>query len=297
MTAGASRSETRSASRRRENRHIPVQANLPRLDRLAVEWRGRRFSLPYIYREGTGGPAILFVHGLGGSKENFYAAFQSPALAHCTLVTFDEPGTGLAPFDQDAGLNVSALADMTQSVANQVIPGPYFLAGASMGGLIALLQIRRHGAGRIRGHINLEGNLSPEDCMFSRRVLPHDLDSFEPVYRQMMEELSASRYAGDQITAHNMALNVDIRGYHAYSFETVAESDSGRLLEEFLGLPIPRLFLYGDANGALSYLPRLRASDVRVREIPSSAHFLFHDNPVETFQAIGEFVNGSHDSR
>jgi pimeloyl-ACP methyl ester carboxylesterase len=77
----------------------------------------------------------------------------------------------------------------------------------------------------------------------------------------------------------------------------VAESDSGRLLEEFLGLPIPRLFLYGDANGALSYLPRLRASDVRVREIPSSAHFLFHDNPVETFQAIGEFVNASHDSR
>ncbi|HEX6031309.1 MAG TPA: alpha/beta fold hydrolase [Tepidiformaceae bacterium] len=271
--------------------HIPVQTNLPRLDRLTVEWRGRNFSLPYLFRDGTGGPAILFVHGLGGAKENFYAAFQSPALADCTLATFDEPGTGLAAFDPNAGLDVSALADMAQSVADRLLPGPYFLAGASMGGLIALLQIRRHGMGRIQGFINFEGNLSPEDCMFSRRVISHDLDSFEPEFRRMTGELLASRYAGDRTIAHNLVLNVDIRGYHAYSFETVAESDSGRLLEEFIGLPIPRLFLYGEANKDLSYLPRLRASGVRVQEIPSSAHFLFYDNPVETFRTVGEFVH------
>jgi pimeloyl-ACP methyl ester carboxylesterase len=273
---------------------ITIPTNLPRLDRLTVEWHGRHFSLPYFYRDGTDGPAILFVHGLGGAKENFYAAFQSPALADCTLATFDEPGTGLAAFDPNAGLDVSALADMAQGIADQLLPGPYFLAGASMGGLITLLQMRRHGTGRIKGYINLEGNLSAEDCMFSRRVVSHDLNSFEPEFRRMMGELRASPYAGDQIIAHNMALNVDIRGYHAYSFETVAESDSGRLVEEFIGLPIPRLFLYGEANRGLSYLPRLRASDVRVREIPSSAHFLFYDNPVETFRAVGEFVHLPH---
>jgi pimeloyl-ACP methyl ester carboxylesterase len=274
--------------------HIPIQTNLPRLDQLTVAWHGRHFSLPYFYRDGTGGPAIIFVHWLGGAKENFYAAFQSPALADCTLATFDQPGTGLAAFDPNAGLDVTALADMAQGVADQLLPGPYFLAGASMGGLITLLQMRRHGTGRINGYINFEGNLSPEDCMFSRRVVSHDLDSFEPEFRRMMGELRASRYAGDQIIAHNMALNVDIRGYHAYSFETVAESDSGRLFEEFIGLPIPRLFLYGDANKGLSYLPRLRASEVRVQEIPSSAHFLFYDNPVETFRAVGEFVHMPH---
>ncbi len=273
--------------------HTPIQTKLPRLDLLNVEWRGRQFSLPYLYREGTGGPSVLFVHGLGGAKENFYAAFQSPALADCTLATFDEPGTGLAAFDPEAGLDVSALADMAQSVAERLLPEPYFLAGASMGGLITLLQLRRYGVGRVKGYINIEGNLTPEDCMFSRRVISHKLDSFEPVFRQMTGELRASRYAGDQTIAHNMALNVDIRGYYAYSFETVAESDTGRLLEEFLALPVPRLFLYGEANKHLSYLPRLRASDVRVREIPSSAHFLFYDNPVETFQAIGEFVHTS----
>jgi pimeloyl-ACP methyl ester carboxylesterase len=274
--------------------HIPTKTKLPCLDETTVEWRGRPFGLPYLYRQGTGGPSVLFVHGLGGAKENFYAAFQSSALADCTLLTFDEPGTGLAAFDPEAGLNVSALADMAQSVAAQLLPGPYFLAGASMGGLITLLQVRRHGVGRIQGLINLEGNLCPEDCMFSRRVVSHKLESFEPVFMQMMRELRASRFAGDQIIAHNMALNVDIRGYHAYAFETVAESDSGRLIEEFLALRIPRLFLYGDTNKTLSYLPRLRASSVQVIEIPSSAHFLFYDNPVDTFQAIGEFVHATH---
>jgi hypothetical protein len=107
----------------------------------------------------------------------------------------------------------------------------------------------------------------------------------------MEKELRASRYAGDQIVSHNMALNVDIRAYHTYSFETVKESDSGRLLEEFLDLPIPRLFLYGEANKTLSYLPKLRAGGVQTTEIPSSAHFMFYDNPVDTFQAVGEFVH------
>jgi pimeloyl-ACP methyl ester carboxylesterase len=256
-----------------------------------VEWRGRPFSLPYLYREGSGGPSILFVHGLGGAKENFYAAFQSAPLADCTLVTFDEPGTGLAEYDPAAGLDVSALADLAQGVAAQLLPGLYFLAGASMGGLITLLQLRRYGIGRVQGLINLEGNLCPEDCMFSRRVIEHAFDDFPPVFRQMAAELRASRFAGDQTIAHNMAMNVDIRAYYRYAFETVRESDSGRLIEEFLALPLPRLFLYGDANRGLSYLPRLRASEVQVTEVCGSAHFLFYDNPVDTFAAVGEFVH------
>jgi pimeloyl-ACP methyl ester carboxylesterase len=264
---------------------------VPRFGQVTVEWNANQFSLPYFYRPGLAGPAIMFVHGLGGSKENFYAAIQSSSLADCTLLAFDQPGTGLAAFDPEAGLNVSALADMAQSVADQLLPSPYFLAGASMGGLINLLQIRRHGLGRIQGLINLEGNLCPEDCMFSRRVVSHGPERFERLFAQIIEELRSSRYAGDQIISHNMAMNVDIAAYYTYAFETVVESDSGRLIEEFLNLSIPRLFLYGEVNKTLSYLPRLRASSIQVREIPRSAHFLFYDNPVETFQAIAEFVH------
>jgi pimeloyl-ACP methyl ester carboxylesterase len=200
------------------------------LSTLQIEWHSRTFHLPYFYREGAGGPSILFVHGLGGAKENFYTAMQSPALRQCTLVMFDLPGTGLADFDPALNLDVSALSEIAEMVAAALTSGPYWLAGASMGGLIALLQFRRSGAGRVRGFINLEGNLAPEDCMFSRRVVPHGLESFRALYDEMIAELRSSSSTGDQIIAQNMALNLDIRAYHAYSFETVKQSDSGKLL-------------------------------------------------------------------
>ena len=34
----------------------------------------------------------------------------------------------------------------------------------------------------------------------------------------------------------------------------------------------------------------LRRADVAVVEVPDSGHFLFYDNPVATFHAIGQFV-------
>ena len=43
---------------------------LPRLDQINIHNRGRTCAIPYLYRPGTGGPAVLFVHGLGGAKEN-----------------------------------------------------------------------------------------------------------------------------------------------------------------------------------------------------------------------------------
>jgi pimeloyl-ACP methyl ester carboxylesterase len=272
---------------------IPARSATPRLDVAQLTFRGRGHDLPYLHRPGPGaGPTVLFVHGLGGAKENFYWAAQSPALARCELLMFDQPGTGQARFRPEDGLDVSALAALTHAFAERLISRPYVLAGASMGGLITLLQLRRHGADRIRGYVNIEGNLLGEDCMFSRRAVPHSLDEFtKRVFAEGMQELRRSTRVGDQITAHNMALNVDARAYHTYSFETVRESDSGALLEEFLGLRIPKLFLYGDANRHLSYLARLRASDVRVVEVPDSGHFVFYDNPVAMYGAIGAFVD------
>src|ERR1700733_1371037 len=91
--------------------YIPARSKLPVLSELIIEWQGHPFSLPYFYREGSGGPAILFVHGLGGAKENFYWALQSPALADWTLAMFDQPGTGLSEFRPKAELDVSSLAE------------------------------------------------------------------------------------------------------------------------------------------------------------------------------------------
>jgi pimeloyl-ACP methyl ester carboxylesterase len=275
------------ASDAKAARELPI----PRLDQIVLNFRGGITSIPCFYRAGSG-HAILFIHGLGGAKENFYAAFQSAALRDCTLLAFDNPGTGLAEFDPQRTPDVSALADIAQLVSERLLPSGYFVCAASMGGLIALLKFRRHGTQGIQGFINIEGNLLPEDCMFSRHTASYNVEEFtSEAFPKTITDLLRSPHTGDRQIAHNLAMNTDARAYHAYSHETVHESDTGRLIEEFLALPVPRLFLYGEVNRSLSYLERLRASDVEVTEISGAAHFLFYDNPVETYAVIGEFVH------
>jgi pimeloyl-ACP methyl ester carboxylesterase len=272
--------------------HDKRNINLPQIDEVTLTRRGIQIQLPFMFRKGTVGPTLIFIHGLGGAKENFYAAFQSPAIRDCHLLAVDLPGTGLSQFHPKEVPDVSSLAELMHLAWQTIVPGPAFVVAASMGGLISLLLVRQNGYGGLRGLINIEGNLAPEDCMFSRRTAAVSLDELSTkLFNQIRKQLQTSRYPGDHMIAHNMALNTDVRAYHSYSHQTVLESDSGTLLDEFLNIPVPRLFLYGDANRHLSYLSRLRNSSVEVREIPDSAHFLFYDNPIATYEEIGSFIN------
>lgn len=272
--------------------------NLPRIDKVTVVLRGAAIEVPYMIRKGTSGPTVIFIHGLGGAKENFYAAFQSSAIMHCELLAFDLPGTGLSQFDPTKSPDVSSLAEIVHLIWQAIVPRRAFVVAASMGGLISLLLVRQIGHGRLHGLINIEGNLAPEDCMFSRRAAAVTLEELSStLFNQIRRQLQTSRYPGDHMIAHNMALNTDIRAYHSYSYQTVLESDSGMLLDEFLNIPVPRLFLYGDANRHLSYLSRLRQSNIEVREVADSGHFLFYDNPIATYEEIGEFVDRHKDKR
>ena len=174
---------------------MAVKGTLPILDWITLRRNDAAYRLPYCFRKGNGGPALLFVHGLGGAKENFYAAFQSLALADCDLLAFDFPGTGLAEFDPRTCPDVNMLAELVHLVWKALLSKPVFLVVASMGGLIGLLMIRKYGSAGIEGLVNIEGNLAPEDCMFSRRVTSHTFDEFsKSVFRQIQSELRASKF-------------------------------------------------------------------------------------------------------
>jgi hypothetical protein len=71
----------------------PILGSLPRLDMVTVGRRDRQFALPYLYRSGTGRGTILFVHGLGGSKENLYLALQILAVEARQVGQFRRPRT------------------------------------------------------------------------------------------------------------------------------------------------------------------------------------------------------------
>lgn len=263
----------------------------PEIRNTELTYRKRIFDIEYFYRSGYK-HTIVFIHGLGGAKENYWEACKSNALRDFKLICLDNPGTGNSTYYDDFALNVDDLTEITSLFIESLNLGKFILVGTSMGGLTTLLYMRNKGTGEILGYVNIEGNLLPEDCMFSSKVIEHDYKTFyDEVFPRTIREMKAKGNTGYHIIANNLQLNTNVRSYYNYSFQTVEYSSTGELLTQFMDLKIPKLFIYGDENKTLSYIPKLVASGVPVKSIPDSNHFVFYDNPKDLYDEIGSFVH------
>ncbi|MBZ5490372.1 MAG: alpha/beta hydrolase [Acidobacteriia bacterium] len=268
-----------------------MPGELPQFSEMTVSTAGRPYLLRYFDRPGPG-PTILYIHGLGCSKDDFLEMAAAPELQSFRLISADHPGCGDSPYDHDHPLNIDGIVSLIENFVDKLGLGPFLLVGGSLGGLVALLYAERN-SNRITGFVNVEGNLAPEDCMFSRNVIPHPYQHFEKViFPQIKKAVSARRGRGFEQHLKVLA-KANPRAYYDYAFQTVEYSDHGNLLQRFLGLPIPTYFLYGSENRHLSYLQRLRESDCTVIEIPNANHFLFYDAPNQYAAALATFARRS----
>jgi pimeloyl-ACP methyl ester carboxylesterase len=263
----------------------------PQIRQIDLHIKGRVFHIEYFIRPGSR-ETILFIHGLGGAKENFWESCKSSALSDHTLICPDNPGSGNSTYYDDLSLNVDDLAAATAQFVEKLDLKDFILAGTSMGGLITMLYLQNGGAQRTKAYINIEGNFMPEDCMFSSKVVVHDYDNFSKnIFPAVVREMKKRKNAGYHIIANNLEINTHIRSYYDYSFQTVEYSASGELLTQYLKMRIPRLFIYGDENKDLSYIPRLIEKGMKTEMIANSNHFIFYDNPKELYEKIARFVS------
>jgi len=263
----------------------------PQIRTAEILYKDKNFSIEYFYRPGHKETIVLF-HGLGGAKENYYEACKSDALEEHTLIFFDNPGTGNSTYHEDLLLNVDDLTAISSAFIDRLNLPDFILCGTSMGGLTTLLYLKNDAQAKVKAYINIEGNLLPEDCMFSSKVVTYDFNTFATeIFPKTILEMKANGNTGYHIIANNLQLNTNVRAYYNYSFQTFEYSATGDLLRQFIALPIPRLFIYGSENHSLSYIPELTESSIKVKEISNSNHFVFYDNPKELYDAIGDFVN------
>lgn len=256
---------------------------------VTVSFDGRQHRLQYFDRPGPG-RTILYVHGLGCSKTDFLDMTRQPQLDSFRLISYDHPGCGGSPYDPEHKLEIDSLVELVHAFVKTMALTDFLLVGGSMGGLIVLLYAQRHPSG-IRGLVSVEGNLAPEDCMFSRQTASSDYQSFvDDVYPEIKAALAKRNHVAG-FSRHLEGLSrANPHAYHDYSRQTVNYSDNGKLLERFLDLPMPTFFVYGSENRRLSYLPRLRQSDCTVIEIPEADHFLFYDNPGAFATALADIT-------
>ena len=194
------------------------------------------------------------------------------------MLAYDSPGCGGTSCSDLTSVDIPFLVATAEQVLDAERVGRFHLAGHSMGGLTALLIAERHPE-RIASFTDIEGNLAPEDCFLTRRVITHPADDPDKFLADFADRVSRSPHYASGLYSQSVRHKVRARAVRSI-FESMVElSDQGDLIARFLALPFPKMFLYGAQNGDLSYLPELA-------EIPHSAHFPMYSNPPEMWQRI-----------
>ncbi len=201
------------------------------------------------------------------------------------ILAYDAPGCGESACDDLSAISIPFLAATARAALDAARIGRFHLVGHSMGGLTAL-ELADADPDRVLSFVDIEGNLAPEDCFLSRQILTHPEDDAEDFLDAFVER---TRRAPDYASAlYAASLRHKVRaGAVGPIFRSMVErSDHGDLLQRFLALPHPRMFMHGDQNTHLSYLATLAAGGVDVVSIPRCGHFPMYSNPAAMWQHI-----------
>ena len=256
-------------------------------ERLNLRVEGVDLEVAVSRRAGARAP-IVFLHGFGSTKEDYIDLVYDAAFAGRPFLAYDAPGCGETACEDLSEVSIPFLVDTARAVLREEGIERFHLVGHSMGGLTALL-LADEEPGRVLSFVDIEGNVAPEDCFLSRQVVTYPSDDAQRFFEEFIERTRRSPFFSSALYAANLRHKVRpgaVRGI----FESMVDlSDNGDLMPRFLSLPFPRMFMYGEQNASLSYLPALAANGVELAEIPSSGHFPMYSNPVAMWEQIADF--------
>jgi pimeloyl-ACP methyl ester carboxylesterase len=266
----------------------PIDLTSERLD-LRVD--GVDLEIAAVYHGGDRS-ATVFLHGFGSTKEDYVDFTHLPTSPGWAFLAYDAPGCGETSCSNLSALSVPFLVQTAEAALERLRIERFHLVGHSLGGLTALLLAHRN-PDRVLSFVDIEGNLTPEDCFLSRQILTHPADNPNDFLDAFIERTRRAPHWSSALYAAGVRHKVRPGAVRAIFESMVDLSDHGNLLQKFLALPLPRMFLYGEQNSSLSYLPELAEHGVELAEIPHSAHWPMYSNPVAMWTRITRF-HASH---
>jgi pimeloyl-ACP methyl ester carboxylesterase len=255
---------------------------------VAVNVEGVELEVAAMHRPGDGLP-IVFLHGFGSTKEDYADIVFYPALRAHPVIAYDAPGCGDTRCGDLSKVSIPFLVATAKAVLAHFDVDRFHLVGHSMGGLTALM-LAHESPRRIASFIDIEGNVAPEDCFLSRQVVDHSSDDAQAFFDDFIERNWQSPYHSCALHASTLRHTVRAEAVRGIFTSMVELSDHGDLMTKFLSLPFPRVFMYGEQNASLSYLPHLLQNGVQLAQIPHSGHFPMYSNPVRMWERIAEFI-------
>lgn len=264
--------------------------NVKRLERTTkqIEVDGVSLELSTLQREGLATP-ILFLHGFGGTKEDYADIIQRLELNAHSVLAYDAPGCGQSVSSDLSKNSIPFLLNVARTMLDDSGIERFHLVGHSMGGLTSLLLAEAE-SDRLVSFTNIEGNVAPEDCFLSRQIFDYPESDAELFFNDFIERVADSRFASSALYSASLRHKVHAAAVRPIFTSMVELSDNGALLDRYLAIPAPKMFVYGEQNNSLSYLSQLEKGGVELAEIPLSAHFPMYSNPPVFWQRFEKFI-------
>jgi pimeloyl-ACP methyl ester carboxylesterase len=258
---------------------------------IEIKHKNTRFEIDYFKREGAG-DTILYLHGLGTSKEDFKSALEYESFNCFNIISFDFPGCGQSNYNHEIALDIDDLLIIIKKVAIKLGLESFHLIGHSLGGLTGLLYARRYPE-MVKSFINVEGNLDMIDCrVFSKYVNDYSSDrSEENFFKDFKNRIIPNTNIEFEFFLKNLENKVLYYSLIDYCQSIVKYCERSPLLGYFKQLSCPKAFIYGEENKDLHYINNLDSQGVIVSEISNSNHFPFYSNPDSFFYSINDFYN------
>ena len=227
------------------------------------------------------------------AKTHFRHAFDVSSLRRFTVVAIDLVGFGESRGPESFEYAMEDQARVMLKVLDVLKTESFHLCAHSMGGLVAMKMAELEPE-RILSLIDMEGNLTPEDCFFSGRVAELSFEAFEKEGRRRLEE--ELREAGlvdpamsEYLETFRMASTIAL---YKSAGHTVA--DSATVLVDRLSRIRNACYIYGErSRGVYPGEKLLHEKGVPVFYVEGAGHAMAADNPEELYRVIGSFIEGT----
>ena len=251
---------------------------------VALNVEGVGVRLATMTRSGERAP-VVFLHGFGSTKEDYADVALESAFDGRAILAYDAPGFGESACDDLDSLSIPFLVATARAALDSAGIQRFHLVGHSMGGLTALMLADAEPE-RVLSFADIEGNVAPEDTFLSRQIITHSARDVDGFLDGFIERTRGARDYASALYAASLRHKVRAGSVGPIFRSMVDLSDNGDLMRRFLGLPFPRLFMHGDGNSHLTYLPMLAEQGVEVASIPRSGHFPMYSNPAAMWERI-----------